>query len=183
MANYRNTNRKWRGFARSDHFAVRWTGSLKIRRTGNYRFGIISDDGSKLWINNRYTINNDGLHGWRNREAMKRLRPGSYRVKMEMFERGGHAGMLFRYRGPDTGNRWRVARSTGTGRRSRARRSSGGSGFLEQVFYFGQGSRCQNLNGRRPNSARRVKDSVLYSKRERLRERGRERKRKMAGRI
>ena len=102
---------------------------------------------------------------------------------MEMFERGGHAGMLFRYRGPDTGNRWRVARSTGTGRRSRARRSSGGSGFLEQVFYFGQGSRCQNLNGRRPNSARRVKDSVLYSKRESLRERGRERKRKMAGRI
>jgi hypothetical protein len=34
-------------------------------------------------------------------------------VRLEMFERGGHAGMLFRYRGPDTGNRWRVVRANG----------------------------------------------------------------------
>ena len=148
MVNYRNTNRKWRGFARSDHFAVRWTGALKIRKTGHYRFSIISDDGSKLWINNRYTINNDGLHGWRNRQAVKHLRTGAYAVRLEMFERGGHAGMLFRYKGPDTGNRWRVARASS---------SRGGSGFREQVFYFGQGGRCQNLRGRRPNMARKVK--------------------------
>ena len=49
----------------------------------------------------RYTINNDGLRGWRNRMAIKHLRAGSHRVKIEMFERGGHAGMLFRYMGSD----------------------------------------------------------------------------------
>ena len=68
VVNYRNTGGRWPGFARSDHFAVRWTGRLRIFRAGHYYFGIISDDGSKLWINNRYTINNDGLHGWRNRQ-------------------------------------------------------------------------------------------------------------------
>jgi hypothetical protein len=76
VVNYRNTGRKWRGFGRSNHFAVRWMGALTIRRTGHYRFSIISDDGSKLWVDNRYTVNNDGLHGWRNREAVKHLRAG-----------------------------------------------------------------------------------------------------------
>ena len=146
MINYRNTNRKWKGFARSDHFAVRWTSMLRIRRTGNYYLSIVSDDGSKLWIDNKYTVNNDGLHGWRNRMAIKHLRAGSHRVKIEMFERGGHAGMLFRYKGPDTGNRWKVVRS-----------GSGGSGWSEKAFYFGQGGRCANLNGRRANMARVIK--------------------------
>jgi len=65
---------------------------MRIFRTGHYRFSIISDDGSNLWIDNRYTINNDGLHGWRNREATKHLRGGWRLVKLEMFERGGHLG-------------------------------------------------------------------------------------------
>jgi len=89
---------------------------MRIARVGNYRFSIISDDGSKLWIDNRYTINNDGLHGWRNREANRRLGSGWHLVRLEMFEKGGHAGMMFRYRGPDTGNRWTVARARGPSR-------------------------------------------------------------------
>ena len=79
-------------------------------------------------------------------------------MRVEMFERGGHAGMLFRYRGPDTGNRWTVARAGGKGKRGGKRggaRASYRKGlFREQAFYFGQGGRCQNLNGRRPNMAR-----------------------------
>ena len=111
--NYRNTGGKWSGFHRGDHFAVRWTGRMRFHRTGHYRFSIISDDGSNLWIDNAYTINNNGCHGWRNREANRYIKGGWHLVRLEMFERGGHAGMLFRYRGPDTGNRWRVARARG----------------------------------------------------------------------
>merc|ERR1719253_2489990 len=113
FVNYRNTGGRWPGFARSDHFAVRWTGRTRIFRTGNYRFGIISDDGSKLWVDNRFTINNDGLHGWRNREATRRLGAGWHLMRLEMFERGGAAGMLLRYRGLDTANRWAVVRAGG----------------------------------------------------------------------
>ena len=136
FVNYRNTGGKWPGFARSDHFAVRWTGGLRIRKTGHYRFGIVSDDGSQLWIDNRYTINNNGLHGWRNREATRHLRSRLHGVRLEMFERGGHAGMLFRYRGPDSGNRWAVVRSSGL----RPPRMTGRVGFWEQAYYFKQGS-------------------------------------------
>ena len=153
VINYRNTGGKWPGFARSNHFAVRWTGRLRIRKKGQYRFGIISDDGSKLWVDNRYTINNDGLHGWRNKEAAKHLRAGWHLVRLEMFERGGAAGMLFRYRGPDTANRWATVRASG--RRQVATRPTYRAGlFRENVYYFGQGGRCQNLNSRKANMAR-----------------------------
>ena len=153
VVNYRNTGGRWPGFGRSNHFAVRWTGRLRIFRTGHYWFGIISDDGSKLWINNRYTINNDGLHGWRNRQARPYMRAGWALIRLEMFERGGHAGMLFRYHGPDTGNRWAVVRASGR-RQSNFPVTYRHGLFRENVFYFGQGGRCQNLNGRRPNMAR-----------------------------
>ena len=153
MVNYRNTNRNWSGFRRRDNFAVRWTGRMRVFRSGHYRLSIYSDDGSKLWMDNRYTINNDGLHGWRNREANRYLRAGWRLVRLEMFERGGHAGMLFRYHGPDTGNRWAVVRAGG--RRVRNYPITYRHGlFMENAFYFGQGGRCQNLNGRRPTHAR-----------------------------
>jgi len=154
VVNYRNTGGKWPGFSRSDHFAVRWTGRLRIFKTGHYHFGLISDDGSKLWIDNRYTINNDGLHGWRNRQARPHMRAGWRLVRLEMFERGGHAGILFRYHGPDTGNRWAVVRAAGKRYRVAHQITYRHGLFRENAFYFGQGGRCQNLNGRRPNMAR-----------------------------
>ena len=49
---YRNTGGNWPGFRHRHNFAVRWTGSLRIGRAGNYNFWTYSDDGSKLWIGN-----------------------------------------------------------------------------------------------------------------------------------
>ena len=160
MVNYRNTGGRWPGFARSNHFAVRWTGRLRIFKTGHYYFSLYSDDGSKLWIDNRYTINNDGLHGWRNRQTRKHIRAGWRLVRLEMFERGGHAGMLFRYHGPDTGNRWAVVRASG--KRGGYPITYRAGLFRENAFYFGQGGRCQNLIRRRPNMARWKHASVLH---------------------
>jgi len=154
VVNYRNTGGKWRGFRRGNHFAVRWTGRLRIFKAGHYHFQLISDDGSKLWIDNRYTINNDGLHGWRSRTARRHVHGGWRLVRLEMFERGGHAGMLFRYHGPDTGNRWLVVKAKGRRHRSGHKITYRHGLFMENAFYFGQGCHCQNLNGRRPNMAR-----------------------------
>jgi hypothetical protein len=89
--NYRNTGGSWPGFRSRDHFAVRWTGRMRCWYQGHYRWSIISDDGSKLWLHNRNTINNDGLHGWRNREATTFVRNRWRLVRLEMFEHGGAA--------------------------------------------------------------------------------------------
>jgi hypothetical protein len=65
-----------------------------------------SDDGSKLYLNNRYIMNNDGLHGWRTRWVNRHMsRGGRNLLRVEYFERGGHAGCWFYYQGHDTRHR------------------------------------------------------------------------------
>merc|ERR1711959_391036 len=148
--NYRNTNRRWPGFARADHFAVRWTGRVRIFRRGWYWFRICSDDGSKLWVNRRYTINNDGLHGWRCRQARRYVR-GWTMIRAEMFKHGGHAGMQLAYHGPDTRNRWRVLNARGyNGARRRGTRA-----------IYRQGGRLPHLANRRANM-QRWKHNINY---------------------
>jgi hypothetical protein len=99
---YPNTNAKWKDFWFSENFAVRWSGFLKIEKGGTYRFSLKSDDGSRMFLGKRMRINNDGLHGLRQVESTMNLKNKEYKVTVEYFERGGHAGMFFRYMGPDT---------------------------------------------------------------------------------
>ncbi len=47
---------------RFEWFGIEYTCSFKTYDTGNYTFRIVSDDGSKLFIDNKLIINNDGLH-------------------------------------------------------------------------------------------------------------------------
>ncbi|MCX7934193.1 MAG: PA14 domain-containing protein, partial [Planctomycetota bacterium] len=42
----------------ADNFSCRWTGKLKPPRTGVYYFYTISDDGVRLWLDNRLLIDN-----------------------------------------------------------------------------------------------------------------------------
>jgi len=102
MVRYANTGRNFPGFTRGNDFAVRWSGALEISTGGMYRFEIKSDDGSKLFVNRGLLINNDGLHGMRGRSAQKKLGRGTLHLVCEYFEKGGHAGMLLMYFGPDT---------------------------------------------------------------------------------
>lgn len=44
-----------------DYFAVRWTGRLYAPITGPYKFQTYSDNGVRLWVNNREMINFWGL--------------------------------------------------------------------------------------------------------------------------
>lgn len=126
--NYRSTGRNWPGFSRRDRFAVRWSGILFIRRPGNYHYLLRSDDGSRMYIDNRYMLNNDGLHGMRTRTSKYRMVKGQSKVRIEFFENGGGAGCQFKYHGADTGNRWRIVSGS-------AVRYALESGFKERVFY------------------------------------------------
>jgi len=103
VVNYAATKANWKGFSKADNFAVRWSGQLSISRQGSYKFSLKSDDGSRLLINRKYVVNNDGLHGMRNREGRATLRVRSYDVILEYFETTGNAGIIFRYMGPGTG--------------------------------------------------------------------------------
>jgi hypothetical protein len=47
---------------RFEWFAIVYTGRFWIATPGVHRFDLVSDDGSKLWIDDRLVIDNDGIH-------------------------------------------------------------------------------------------------------------------------
>ena len=46
-----------------EDFAVRFRGVLAVDTPGRYTFWLLSDDGSRLYINDTLVIDNDGIHG------------------------------------------------------------------------------------------------------------------------
>merc|ERR1719183_805438 len=133
--NYGNTKKAWPGFTQKDHFAVRWTGVVILKVGGRYTFYIGSDDGSKLYIDKSYIINNDGLHAWRTKASRaKTLVRGQHRLRLEFFEKNGHAGMKFSYKGPDTRKRMVVVPRS-------AVKYNPEQGFKEEIYYLGSKQR------------------------------------------
>ncbi|ARN56192.1 Thermostable beta-glucosidase B [Sedimentisphaera salicampi] len=45
------------------NFSVRWTGAVRVDETGDYIFGLNSDDGSRLFIDGELVVDNWGNHG------------------------------------------------------------------------------------------------------------------------
>lgn len=46
-----------------ENFAIRFRGELAVDTPGTYTFRLVSDDGSKLYINGILVVDNDGIHG------------------------------------------------------------------------------------------------------------------------
>ena len=56
-----------------ENFAVRFRGVLAVDTPGRYTFWLLSDDGSKLYINDTLVIDNDGIHGIMRHKGRKDL--------------------------------------------------------------------------------------------------------------
>lgn len=100
--NYTNTGGSFPGLDSrfSDTFASRHTGVIKIPATGSYKFYISSDDGAKLYIDGTQVINNDGVHGQNEVAVTLTLTAGFHDVRIEYFENGGGAALIFSWSGP-----------------------------------------------------------------------------------
>ena len=75
-------------------FAARWTGWLDVPKSGRYRLGIRSNDGSRLYLDGKLVISNWALQGATLRTAELNLQQDRPReLKVEYFQRGGSASM------------------------------------------------------------------------------------------
>ncbi len=76
-----------------DNFSARWMGWVQPRFTGAYTFHTDSDDGVRLWVNNKQIINNWTDHPeTTDSSAPINLVAGKlYSVRMEFYENGGNA--------------------------------------------------------------------------------------------
>ena len=81
-------------------FGIQFHAYLKIDQEGEYRFYTISDDGSKLYINENEVVNNDGDHGAIERQGTVSLSPGFHSMKVDYFNQAGGYWLDVYYKGP-----------------------------------------------------------------------------------
>ncbi len=74
---------------RKDKFAIVFEGYLKIAATGGYSFAVKSDDGSQLFLDDRLVVDNDGNHGFVEKESGCLLVKGYHKIKLIYFDNGG----------------------------------------------------------------------------------------------
>lgn len=80
---------------KTSDYSIRWTGVLRPTQSGNYEIQTSSDDGVRLWINDRLVINHWNNHGNMNDTAPMKLEKGkSYKIRLEYFQ--GHGTGIIR---------------------------------------------------------------------------------------
>ena len=84
----------------ADKFALRFTGSILIPKSGKYTFFIASDDGSRLYLDGKLLINHDGLHGMSEKNGTAELAAGSHDLIVTYFDNGGGDGLNVAWSGP-----------------------------------------------------------------------------------
>jgi len=74
---------------RENNFAVRYEGYWNITKTGQFRFFLGSDDGSRLWIDDIEVVNNDSVHPHTENVGRAQLDAGVHKVRVDYFQGGG----------------------------------------------------------------------------------------------
>jgi PA14 domain/IPT/TIG domain len=74
-----------------DTFAVRWEGFYLAPSPGKYTFTLGSDDGSRLQVFGTTYLEDEGLHGYRERSVEVELLDGPVPLRVEFFDNGGRA--------------------------------------------------------------------------------------------
>lgn len=85
---------------REDNVAVAFDGYLHIAAAGSYSFALASDDGSKLYIDGKQVVDNDGDHGVVMASGSIDLQPGKHAIRVEWFNGGGGAWLGAYFKGP-----------------------------------------------------------------------------------
>ena len=71
---------------RFEWFAIDYNGRAYIDRSKTYKFCLLSDDGSKLLIDGRLAIDNDGVHPPREKCSLVYLRKGLHNFEVQYFQ-------------------------------------------------------------------------------------------------
>ncbi|MEM7312717.1 MAG: c-type cytochrome, partial [Planctomycetota bacterium] len=85
---------------RKDSFAIRQTAAIKVPASGRYTFYTRSDDGSRLYIDGKQIVNNDGDHGQIEKSGRIRLDEGFHTIVVTYYDQGGADGLTVSWKGP-----------------------------------------------------------------------------------
>lgn len=85
---------------RNESVILRFDGFLPIKKAGQYTFRLASDDGSRLFIDGKRVIDNDGVHPVQERETSLRLNEGIHEIRVDWFEKSGGEELRLDWAGP-----------------------------------------------------------------------------------
>ena len=71
---------------RFEWFAIDYKGKFWVDKPGKYLWALMSDDGSKLYIDGHQVIDNDGVHGPRGVGSACKLKRGEHRIRVSYFQ-------------------------------------------------------------------------------------------------
>lgn len=71
---------------RTEWFAIDYTGKFWIANPGMYTFSLLSDDGSKLYIDDQLVVDNDGVHAPLEKNGAVELAGGLHRIRVSYFQ-------------------------------------------------------------------------------------------------
>jgi putative heme-binding domain-containing protein len=86
--------------AHRDRFALRFTGSIHVPKDGAWTFYTSSDDGSRLYLDGRLVVDNDGWHGMTEKSGTVDLKAGLHSIAVTYFDQGGDDGLVVSWQGP-----------------------------------------------------------------------------------
>lgn len=90
---------------RRDFIAIRFEGNIRVDQSAIYTFRLASDDGSRLWIDERVVIDNDGVHAAQEKVAQVKLDAGIHSVRIDFFEHAGEEMIRCEVEGPNLSRR------------------------------------------------------------------------------
>ena len=89
---------------KDEGYALRFTGMLQVAKKGRYQFRSESDDGSRVYLDGKEVINNDGAHGMTEKRSENiRLNPGPHEYVVTYANFTGSSGLSTGWKGPDFG--------------------------------------------------------------------------------
>lgn len=91
-----------------ENVGLLFVGYIDIPVEGVYTFATISDDGSRMWIDDEQVVENDGGHGMRERHGRIALREGAHRVRVAWYNGTGGSGLEVWWQSDDGIRRARV---------------------------------------------------------------------------
>lgn len=84
------------------YFLARWTGYIHVPSAGSYTFGVVRDDGAKLWINNSLNIDKWIAGGSTQTDwgSAISLTTSSVPIQLDFYQGGGPSGIALWVKGP-----------------------------------------------------------------------------------
>ncbi len=86
---------------RDGNIGFRYSGILAVPRDGDFTFYTSSDDGTRLFLDGRLVVENDGIHPATEVKGVAKLTAGDHSIQVDYFNGGGEVVLKVLWKGPE----------------------------------------------------------------------------------